>query len=58
VSNAEISMENLLLKKNYSISLTEEWFLANRLNLNKDKTVPMMFTLKQCVGGVEYSEQT
>jgi hypothetical protein len=39
VSNAEISMENLLLKKNHSISLTEEWFLANRLNLNKDKTV-------------------
>jgi hypothetical protein len=58
VSNAEISMENLLLKKNYSISLTEEWFLANRLNLNKDKTVHMMFTLKQFVGGVEYSEQT
>jgi ribonuclease P/MRP protein subunit RPP40 len=58
VSNAEISMENLLLKKFYSISLTEEWFLANRLNLNKDKTVHMMFTLKQFVGGVEYSEQT
>jgi hypothetical protein len=58
VSNAEISMENLLLKKKYSISLTEEWFLANRLNLNKDKTVHMMFTLKQFVGGVEYSEQT
>jgi hypothetical protein len=36
----------------------KEWFLANRLNLNKDKTVHMMFTLKQFVGGVEYSEQT
>jgi hypothetical protein len=53
VSNAEISMENLLLKFFYSNSLSEEWFLANRLNLNKDKTVHMIFTLKQFAGGLE-----
>jgi hypothetical protein len=48
-----------LYSTDYSMHLlTEQWFLANRANLTKDKTVDMIFTLKEFAGGVEYSQQT
>jgi hypothetical protein len=46
VSNKAKSLTELLIDQKNLLTLTENWFISNKLTLNKEKTISIIFTLK------------
>jgi hypothetical protein len=58
VSNKAKSLTELLTNQKNLLTLTENWFISNKLTLNKEKTISLIFTLKNYATAETFSNVT
>jgi hypothetical protein len=58
VSNKAKSLTELLIDQKNLLTLTENWFISNKLTLNKEKTISIIFTLKNYATAETFSNVT
>jgi ribonuclease P/MRP protein subunit RPP40 len=58
VSNKAKSLTELLTDQKNLLTLTENWFISNKLTLNKEKTISIIFTLKNYATAETFSNVT
>jgi hypothetical protein len=58
VSNKAKSLTELLTNQKNLLTPTENWFISNKLTLNKEKTISIIFTLKNYATAETFSNVT
>jgi hypothetical protein len=58
VSNKAKSFTELLTNQKNLLTLAENWFISNKLTLNKEKTISIIFTLKNYATAETFSNFT